>query len=301
LPSNNLSGRLPASTIGPVLVTSPPAPAELRPLGGRRESRALKVDYDEVASTYPARYAQGGYPGVETTVDRLAAGIQNIVDVGCGTGHWVGRLLNASRWVIGIDPSVEMLRRAPRPLAGHNLIRGCAEALPLANGQFGLVLVVNAVHHFASLGRFVREAARVLRPGGTLGIIGLDPSTGTDRWYVYDYFPLTRDLDRQRYPSSAVISDALHGVGFEHVATAVAQHIIRSEQARRYLETGHLHRHVTSQLSLLNNGQFEEGVRRIWADIREREARGESLKLSADLRLYVTEGRLPESQQRRPA
>jgi hypothetical protein len=38
---------------------------------------------------------------------------------------------------------------------------------------------------------FLDEARRVLRSGGRLMTIGLDPHLGIDRWYIYDYFPVS--------------------------------------------------------------------------------------------------------------
>jgi SAM-dependent methyltransferase len=255
----------------------------------------LKVDYDEVARTYPTRYSKSDYGGTEATIDRLSVGTTNILEVGCGTGHWVSRLRAPSRRVVGIDPSGEMLRQAAATLPAQHLIRGSAEALPLAANQFDLVLVVNALHHFASLEGFAHEAARVLQPGGRLAVIGLDPSKLTDAWYVYDYFPTALLLDRERYPSSDTISAVLRTAGFGRISTGLAEHIVQSERARPYLEEGHLHRHVTSQLSLLSEEQYERGVHRIWEDIREAEGQGQHLELFADLRLYVTEGRLVDA------
>ena len=67
-----------------------------------------------------------------------------------------------------------------------------------------------------------------------------------------------------------------------------------AEPARDYLEGPGFHRHATSQLSLLTDEEFDSGLRRIWMDVQEAEASGETPMLTADLRLWVTHGRLPE-------
>ena len=196
---------------------------------------------------------------------------------------------------MGVDPSTRMLRLAPTSLRGHSLVRGVAEALPFADRAFDFVLVVNALHHFDRLHTFVTEAARVLRPGGILAAIGLDPSTGTDTWYVYDFFPRTLELDRQRYPSGAAMRAAMERSGFDTIATDVAQHRPTSKPARSYLESGALHRHTTSQLSLLTDDEFDAGLAHIWSKIKAGEVDGTPFLLCADLRLYVTRGRLSEA------
>jgi ubiquinone/menaquinone biosynthesis C-methylase UbiE len=49
----------------------------------------------------------------------------------------------------------------------------------------------------------VDEVRRVLRPGGRLMSIGLDPHEKRDRWFVYDFFPETLELDLNRFPAIA--------------------------------------------------------------------------------------------------
>ena len=136
------------------------------------------------------------------------------------------------------------------------------------------------------------ESVRVLRPQGRFATVGLDPSTNTDEWYIYDYFPGTLQRDRDRYPSTAQIRSLLESFGFVEVATSVAQHMTEREPARQYLESPAFHRDNTSQLSLLTNEDFEDGVARISADIAQGERLGQTAILVADLRLYLTVGTL---------
>jgi len=54
------------------------------------------------------------------------------------------------------------------------------------------VYSINALHHFDDRSAHFAEARRVLRPGGGILTIGLDPHTGKDRWFIYDFlFPGT--------------------------------------------------------------------------------------------------------------
>ncbi len=59
---------------------------------------------------------------------------------------------------------------------------------PIPDASFHLVFCVNALHHFDQPRSFITEARRLLAPGGTLVIIGMDPHAGRDEWYVYQYF-----------------------------------------------------------------------------------------------------------------
>jgi hypothetical protein len=62
---------------------------------------------------------------------------------------------------------------------------------------------------------------------------------------------------------------------------------------RAAIEQGHLEKDVTSQLAVLSDQEYQRGVDRIRRALEAAEARGKSLYLSADLRLYATFGSVP--------
>jgi hypothetical protein len=132
----------------------------------------------------------------------------------------------------------------------------------------------------------------VLRPGGRIATVGLDPSAGLDQWYIYDFFPGTLERDLQRYPPTDQIRGALASAGFDDRATSVVQHLPARVGARDYIESPAFHRHCTSQLALLSDADFDRGVARIGDAIRAGEDCGSPAVLAADLRLYLTTGRL---------
>src|SRR5262249_15664440 len=80
------------------------------------------------------------------------------------------------------------------------------------------VFCVNSLHHFASKPLFASEVRRVLRQQGGFTTIGLDPHTGLDKWWIYDYFENTLDLDKQRYLPANAISELLSALGSLMVA-----------------------------------------------------------------------------------
>lgn len=92
-----------------------------------------------------------------------------VLDVGCGAGQSLRRLISAGR--VGVDRDLEALALGCRLSAatGDDLlfVRASAHALPFADGCFTHVLsrvALNYMHQRTALG----EMARVLRPGGTL-------------------------------------------------------------------------------------------------------------------------------------
>ena len=107
------------------------------------------ADYDQIAQTFDKRYERNDYAGVELELRQFVgnqAGL-NVLEVGCGTGHWLGVLLAPEIFVTGLDFSSEMLARAQTRLPQVDLIRGHAEYLPWPAESFDRVFCVNAIHH----------------------------------------------------------------------------------------------------------------------------------------------------------
>ena len=247
------------------------------------------VDYDAVAANYARRYARNDYRGVAAAVDRFLAGPNAAtLEVGCGTGHWLRQAARHTQTVVGIDRSRGMLEVARAETVPAWLTQGRAEALPLAARAVDRVFCVNALHHFTNPAVFFDEAARVLRPGGALLTIGLDPHTGIDRWWIYEYFPQALVADRQRYLSSSTIRDLMAAAGFDRCETTEIQHLPRTLRVDEAENEGFILRTSTSQLMVISDDEYEAGLARIRADAASTSG---ALRLESDLRLYGTAAR----------
>ena len=95
-----------------------------------------------------------------------------IVDVGCGAGKITRLLTEMGAEVTGIDPGERQLERAraATPLGKEKYIEGVAENLPFEDQSADIVLFFNSFHHIPQndLAAAIKEAHRVLRPGGRL-------------------------------------------------------------------------------------------------------------------------------------
>jgi SAM-dependent methyltransferase len=231
---------------------------------------AARVNYDEIADTFDARYTAGLYDGVlGTLVDLITAKRPaSALEVGCGTGHWLSALRESVEYLCGIDYSLEMLRHAAAKRCGAGLLRATAQALPLRDASLDLVFCVNAIHHFERFEEFIAEARRLLRPRGMLVVIGMDPHHGRDQWCVYDYFPETWEADLSRYPSSGQITDAMLRAGFSTVECRVASRFRQTRWGRAVLADPELQRNGCSQLALLSDAQYDAGIGRIESALR---------------------------------
>jgi ubiquinone/menaquinone biosynthesis C-methylase UbiE len=255
-----------------------------------------RVDYDRIAADYDRRYQGRRYEGVEQSLRAWLEGspARRVLEVGCGTGHWLDALSAPGRHMIGLDRSAGMLARARATAPGAPLVRSVAAPLPFANASLDAVLCMNALHHFPDKPAFVAEAARVLAPGGELRTIGLDPHRGNPRWAVYEYFDGTREADAERYPPSSAIRSWLEACGFAECASRVVEHIQRRQPAERALESPMMGKDGTSQLALLSDEAFERGIERIRREMARARDAGRTLWLESDLELVETSGRIPD-------
>jgi len=255
----------------------------------------FKVNYDSIAAAFDRRYRENDYSGVESAL-RTFVGTEStgrVLEVGCGTGHWLRLLNEEAIRVCGVDPSRNMLAFARTTAPDAALAQGSAEQLPWGDRTFDRVFCINALHHFGDKLGFLREAHRVLAPGGQMMTVGLDPHSGADRWYIYEYFESVLAIDKLRYPASRQIREWMHGLEYLNVRTSEVQHLPVRLSARAALEEGRLDKNVTSQLALLSDEEYERGLERIRRALESADTLGESLYLTADLRLHATFGSVP--------
>jgi ubiquinone/menaquinone biosynthesis C-methylase UbiE len=94
-----------------------------------------------------------------------------ILDLGCGTGavaHVLLGRLGAAASITGVDVNPAMLATARAGAPGIAWVEGHAAALPFAGGSFELVLCQHMLQFAPELPAVLREAHRVLAPGGRL-------------------------------------------------------------------------------------------------------------------------------------
>jgi SAM-dependent methyltransferase len=125
---------------------------------------AVAEAYD---STIPAHVAEHLLARRLAFVSRhLPAGCL-ILDAGCGTGVFAGRLRDNGYRVVGIDASIGML--APARNRGVAVAQAIAQRLPFSDATFDGFVSVAVLHHLGStemVRSAIDEMVRVLRPGG---------------------------------------------------------------------------------------------------------------------------------------
>jgi MPBQ/MSBQ methyltransferase len=110
----------------------------------------------------------------ENLLEKLLAFIPekrgNILDVACGKGATTQHLLRyyASHNVTGIDVSLRQLETCRTNAPGAEFMLMSAPKLGFEECSFDNIICVEAVFHFDTREDFLREACRVLKPGGRL-------------------------------------------------------------------------------------------------------------------------------------
>lgn len=139
--------------------------------------------YDRARPEYPS----------EAVAWMLPADARDVADVGAGTGKLTSGLVAEGRVITAIDPDPQMLARLSGRLPGIRTLVGTGEDLPLADASMDAVVFGQAWHWVDPL-RASAEVARVLRPGGTLGLI----------WNIRDDAePWVRELTETMHTSDA--------------------------------------------------------------------------------------------------
>lgn len=108
----------------------------------------------------------------EVLLEKLAVAGKTVVDVGSGDGANARLMAKNGATVIGLEcqPRQMAKARAAEPVPAITYIDAGAEAMPLADSSADLVVFFNSLHHVPPehMDRALAEAARVLKPGGTL-------------------------------------------------------------------------------------------------------------------------------------
>jgi demethylmenaquinone methyltransferase/2-methoxy-6-polyprenyl-1,4-benzoquinol methylase len=156
-----------------------------------------------------------------------------VLDVCCGTGDLALACLRAGGRVTGLDFSEPMLERARRKSGEIEWLQGDALALPFEDDSFDAATVGFGVRNLEDLDRGLAEMARVLRPGGRVGVLEITRPQGAlepfyDVWFgkivpvlgkllpggsAYTYLPASV----KRFPGPEDLARFLREAGFSDV------------------------------------------------------------------------------------
>lgn len=149
----------------------------------------MSFDYDSVAGDYQYRALHSGHPmqrfwhgGKLTMIDQLIRphlkAESRLLEIGCGAGNLLLQATVRGSYPVALDLAMQALTfvrsrlrearsglEAPREFL---CLRSIGEYLPLASNSFDCILLSEVIEHLEAPQISIREAARVLRPGGRL-------------------------------------------------------------------------------------------------------------------------------------
>ena len=127
--------------------------------------------FDRLAETYER--GRPGYPAAAVRhlgrVLHLGPG-RTVVDLGSGTGKFTRALAPVGAARVAVEPTAGMRRVFERVVPDVPVLDGTAEAIPLPDGFADAVVCAQAFHWFRPR-TALEEFARVLRPGGGVGLV----------------------------------------------------------------------------------------------------------------------------------
>ncbi|MEN3613530.1 methyltransferase domain-containing protein [Plantactinospora sp. ZYX-F-223] len=134
--------------------------------------------YDEIADWYETEFlSRRTVADDDLEIGRtlrllLGPGEGPCLELGCGTGVYADAVRALGRTPLGVDLSAGMLRYARGRLP---IVRGDATRLPVRDGALPAVVAVMVHTDMPGYPAVLREAARVLAPGGTFVHVGVHP------------------------------------------------------------------------------------------------------------------------------
>ena len=158
-----------------------------------RERRRTQTWAESVAGRMERQYSPGRT--WEATA-RALIGLQDlgdVLDIACGDGVLAELMASQARSVTGVDISPTLIAAARARLKGDShvsLLEGDMHALPLEPGRFDHVFLMHALAYTKRPQDAIREAARMLRPGGRLVVSSLNAHTHKATMQSYDHVNL---------------------------------------------------------------------------------------------------------------
>ena len=196
----------------------------------RRRQDKMRSYFDELAGKFGRNYVPGrSWQGLAETLLTLMPPMV-IADLGAGEGTFSQLLARRSKKVIAVDNSEKMVEYGRELALKHGVKnleyrKGDLEEVPIRDAAVDLAFFSQALHHAQHPDRAVREAWRILKPGGRIVVLDLLRHSYEEARELYaDLWLGFTEVEVTRF---------LRQAGFKNIETSV----VHSEESAPHFET----------------------------------------------------------------
>ena len=203
---------------------------------------------------------------------------KSYLDIGCGTGNYTIGLNRNNINMIGVDPSIEMLKIAQKRSQHIKWILGSAENLSIEDESVNDVFGCMTLHHWSSLEKGFSEINRVLKSKGSV-VFFTSSAEQMKNYWLNHYFPqMLRDSILQM-PSSLKLESSLIESGFTINQKTIYN--VHNELKDKFLYCGKndpkmylnesVRKGISSFASLAYKSEVKSGLQQLESDINSKE------------------------------
>ena len=141
------------------------------------KKRRVMRHYDRMAAIYDLQYREEQDAKIRAALESLHLERDSLIlDAGCGTGILLDHLRGSTTVIVGVDISLEALRRAlKRPSFSDkvNLVRADVDYMPFPDRTFDNVFAVTLIQNVPNPEVTLKEIRRISKPDATIVVTGL--------------------------------------------------------------------------------------------------------------------------------
>ena len=196
------------------------------------------------------------------------------LDIGCGTGNYTNELQKKGFQFIGIDPSIEMLKKAKSKNKQIDWRIGTATKTGLSKKSIDGIIGSLTIHHWIDLNNAFSELYRILKTDGKIVIFTSTPKQMKGYWLNHYFSKMLNDSIVQM-PSFNTVITAMESSGIEIIGTK--KFSIKHDLQDKFLYCGkhnpelyfddNIRRGISSFSSLANRKEVEKGLKYLRKDI----------------------------------
>ncbi len=248
--------------------------------------------YNKIANKYDERYKNEELKNIVNNLNDVinSNNYKRIIEIGCGTGHWLQNLSSKKCKLFGLDFSNGMLKQAKLKTKSTNFVCADANQIPFLYNTFDFIFLVNALHQFKNKKSFIKNAVSLLKPGGSFAVIGVFPASLDYEWYVYDFFPSVYKFDLKRFPTLDKLIEMLQQQNLSNIEFQKIYTIEKTHFDADVFNDTFLQKDGCSQMTMLSNTKYEEGIIRIKKHVDFMNAQKKKASFVTKIQYYIVSG-----------